>query len=108
MTAKFAAWGCGFFSIMWKGSHTNSRGTACANEHCQGARMQGMRVVCHSRCMEFSASLLSQTKIHTKFIVPAAHFHTNVIGASPVVIAHKTIKKWIVCGLNLDIAPVRT
>ena len=43
----------------------NSWGIACANEHCQGARMQRTRKVCRSRCMGFSGSLVSQTHIHT-------------------------------------------
>ena len=39
-----------------------------------------------------SASLLSQTRIHTKFIVSEAHFNTDSIAASHVVIARKTAK----------------
>ena len=42
--------------------------------------------------MGFSASLLLQTQIRTKFIAPEAHFHANTIAASPTVIACKTMK----------------
>ena len=40
----------------------------------------------------FSASLLSQTHIQTKIIIPEAHFHADMIGASPAVIARKMVK----------------
>ena len=42
--------------------------------------------------MGFSASLLSQTQICTKFIVPEAHFQPSAIGARPTVIARKTTR----------------
>ena len=54
--------------------------------------MQTTRKGCHSQCMGFSASLLSQTHTHTKIIVPEVHFHTESIAASPVVIGQKTAK----------------
>ena len=73
-------------------SHTNSSGTAGVNERCQGARMQRMQKVCHSQCMGFSASLLSQTHTRTKVLVPEAHFHAESIAASHVVIGRKTVK----------------
>ena len=39
--------------------------------------------------MGFSASLLLQTHTHAKIIVPEAHFHTESIAASFVVIGQK-------------------
>ena len=72
----------------------NLRGKAGANEGCRGARMQRMRKVhvCHSQCMGFSALQLLQIHTRTKFIAPEAHFHTETISASPVVIARKTVE----------------
>ena len=46
-------------------SCTNSRGTAGANKHCQGARVHRTQAVCHPQCMGFSALLLSQPHICT-------------------------------------------
>ena len=66
--------------------HTNSRGTAGANERCQGTRMQRMRAVCRSQCMGFSVSLLSQF-IYVQTYRSRGHFHADTIGASPTVIA---------------------
>ena len=42
--------------------------------------------------MRFSIQLILQTRTSRKFIVPEADFHTDLIGASSVIIVHKTAK----------------
>ena len=69
-------------------SHMNSRGRAEANKNCRGARMQRTRKVCHSQCKGFLLRYFFKL-IHTNFIASEMHFHTELIGARPVVIAYK-------------------
>ena len=42
--------------------------------------------------MGFCVQLLTQTRIRTRFIVQEAHFHTELINASPMLTASKTQK----------------
>ena len=72
--------------------HMNLRRRAIANEHCRGVSKQRTQKVCSSLWMGCSASLLRQTHTRTKFITPEVHFHAESIGASLIVIEHKTAK----------------
>ena len=69
----------------------NLSGKAGANEYCRGAGMQRTQKYAFHNVWDFLFHYFCKV-VHTKFILPEAHFHTESIGASPVVIAHKKVK----------------
>ena len=68
-------------------------GESCMNwREKAGARMLRKQKICCWQCMGLSVSLLLQTHTCTKFAAPEACFHAELISASPIIIACKTVQ----------------